>query len=596
MARLAVLEKKSCRPKDCGHECRKYCPMVRSNLDAVTFGEPEGAPTISEAICSGCGICVKKCPFKAISVVNVAEELQAESFHRYGANGFKLFRFVSPQQGAVTGILGMNGTGKTTVMRILAGEVLPNLGNFEEPPSREEVLRFLRGSVSQTLLERVWSGKSRVVLKPQYVDRIPRAVRGTVGEVVERNDEGGSGRAIAGSLGLSEIWDRSVEVLSGGELQRLAIAVACSKQADFFLFDEPSSFLDVEQRLSVCKAIRGLCGEDRTVVVVEHDLAMLDYVCDYVSIIYGQPGTYGIVSETMSSRTGINTYLNGYIRSENVLFRDEPIVFRERPPPAPKEGQPLFSWEPGEVSLGGFTLTYSGGEVSEGEVVGIIGPNGIGKTTFVKLLAEKLAPSFFSRKRSRNLAISYKPQYVSELFTGRVGEILSEKPGSEVGAILSSLVRHLKLDRLLERDCESLSGGELQAVAIAYALSKEADLYFLDEPCAYLDVEQRMAVARATRRLTEARGVSTFVVEHDVVAIDFMSDGLVVFEGEPGKRGNATSRLDMRSGMNAFLSGRDVTFRRDADTRRPRINKPGSKADKAQKLIGEFYYGAEPEG
>jgi len=595
MARLAVLDKKSCRPKDCGHECRKYCPMVRSKLDAVTFDDYESAPKIHEAICSGCGICVRKCPFKAISVVNIAEELQSESFHRYGANGFKLFRFLSPQQGAVTGLLGMNGIGKTTVMRILAGEFLPNLGDYEKPPSRDDVLRFLRGSVSQSLLERVWSGKSKVVLKPQYVDRIPKAVKGTVGDLVERNDESGTGRAIASSLGLLEIWDRSINILSGGELQRLAVAVACSKQADFFLFDEPSSFLDVEQRLVVCKTIRNLCNDGRTIVIVEHDLAMLDYVSDYVSIIYGQPGTYGIVSETMSSRTGINAYLNGYIRSENVLFREEPIVFHEHPPPTSRGGQPLFSWEPGKIVLGDFTLTYSGGEASEGEVIGIIGPNGIGKTTFIKVLVEKLAPSFFNSKKSRNLTISYKPQYVSELFTGRVGSLFSEKAESEIGTILSRLIHNLKLDKLQDRDCESLSGGELQAVAIAHALSREADIYFLDEPCAYLDVEQRMAVVRATRQLTEARGVSTFIVDHDILAIDFAADRLIVFEGEPGKYGSATSQLDMRSGMNAFLSGRDVTFRRDAETRRPRINKPGSKADKAQKLIGEYYYSVESE-
>ncbi|MGQ9513544.1 MAG: ribosome biogenesis/translation initiation ATPase RLI [Thermoproteota archaeon] len=590
MARLSVLDKDLCRPKDCGHECRKYCPMVKSDLDAITFDEPENAPTIHEAICSGCGICVKKCPFKAISVVNIAKELQSEAFHRYGVNSFKLFRFISPQQGAVTGILGMNGIGKTTLIRILAGELLPNLGNCDRPPSREEVLRFLRGSVSQTLLEKVWSGKSKVVLKPQYVDRIPKVVKGTVGELVERNDESGTGKLIASSLGLLGLWDRSVSVLSGGELQRLAIAVACSKQADIFLFDEPSSFLDIEQRIVVCKAIRNLCKEGRTVVIVEHDLAMLDYVSDYVSIIYGQPGVYGIVSTTMSSRTGINTYLKGYIRSENVIFREEPIIFHEHPPPSSRGGPPLFSWEPAEIVLGDFSLTYDGGEVSEGEVIGIIGPNGIGKTTFIRALAEKSAPFFFNRKKSRNLVISYKPQYVSELFTGKVGELLSNSSGSEMGTILSQLIHSLKLNKLMDRDCESLSGGEIQAVAVAIALSKPADIYFLDEPCAYLDVEQRMAVVRAMRHLTEARGVSTFIVEHDVVAIDFAADKLIVFDGEPGKHGHATSQLDMRRGMNLFLSGREITFRRDPETHRPRVNKLGSKADKAQKLIGEYYY------
>jgi ATP-binding cassette subfamily E protein 1 len=596
MARLAILDKESCRLKDCGRECVKYCPMVRSRLEAISFGSPDLPPTIHEALCSGCGICVKKCPFKAISIVNIAEELEGEAFHRFSVNGFKLFRFPSIPSGAVTGLVGINGIGKTTIMRILAGELLPNLGRFDGPPSKTDVLRFLRGSVSQELLEGIWKGKAKAVLKPQYVDRIPSIVRGTAGELIEHNDENGNARYVAHSLGLAKIWDRDVSVLSGGELQRLAITVACSKRADLLLFDEPSSFLDIEQRLAACKTIRGL-SNDKMIVVVEHDLSMLDYVSDYVSVIYGRAGVYGIVSPIMSSRVGINSYLNGYIQGENVLFRDEPIIFHERPPPIYRDRPPLFSWGHQELSLGNFDLSIDGGQASEGDVLGIIGPNGIGKTTFIRNLAEKSAPIFFNEVRARNLVVSHKPQYLSDLYKGQVTQVLSSSLGeSKAESISSELVHSFRLERLLDRDCESLSGGELQCVAIISALSKDADIYFLDEPCAYLDVEQRMAVIRATRRLTEMRGASAFVAEHDVVAMDFMADKLVVFDGEPGIRGHASPPADMRSGMNAFLAGRDVTFRRDPETHRPRVNKPGSKADKAQKLIGEYYYGIASEG
>jgi len=596
MARLAVLDRQSCRRKDCGQECMKYCPMVRSHLEAVSFSSPDNPPMIHERLCSGCGICVKKCPFKAITIVNIAEELEGEAFHRYEANGFKLFRFPSLQPKAVTGLVGVNGIGKTTIMRILAGELLPNLGNFEAPPSKEELLRFLRGSVSQTLLENIWSGKAKAVLKPQYVDRIPMAVKGTVGELVERNDENGKAKSIAKSLLLTELWDRDISVLSGGELQRLAIAVACSKNADLLLFDEPSSFLDIEQRLAVCKTIHSL-KDNKAIVVVEHDLSMLDYVSDYVSIIYGRAGAYGITSTIMSSRVGINSYLNGYIQAENTRFRNEPIIFHERPPPVARDRPPLFRWGSQEMWLGDFHLEIDEGQASEGEVIGIIGPNGIGKTTFIKALAEKSAPIFFHESKSRNLAISYKPQYLSELYRGKVGDLLTASlDDSNKDSISSDLVQSFRLDRLLDRDCESLSGGELQCVAIVSTLSKGADIYFLDEPCAYLDVEQRMDVVKATRRLTEMRGVSAFVVEHDVVAVDFIADKLVVFSGEPGQHGHASPPVDMRNGMNSFLSGRDTTFRRDPETHRPRVNKPGSKADRAQKLIGEYYYGAAHGG
>ncbi|TLN00928.1 ATP-binding cassette domain-containing protein, partial [bacterium] len=350
--------------------------------------------------------------------------------------------------------------------------------------------------------------------------------------------------------------DRDTSVLSGGELQRLAITVACSKNADLLLFDEPSSFLDIEQRLAVCKTIHGL-KDDRVIVVVEHDLSMLDYVSDYVSVIYGRAGAYGIASTIMSSRVGINSYLKGYLQAENTLFRNEPIVFHERPPPPVLDRPPLFGWDSQEMWLGDFHLEIDEGQASEGEVIGIIGPNGIGKTTFIKALAEKSAPIFFHESRSRNLIISYKPQYLSDLYKGRVGDLLSSSlDDANEDSISSELVRNFRLDRLLDRDCQSLSGGELQCVAIVSTLSKEADIYFLDEPCAYLDVEQRMAVVKATRRLTEMRGVSAFVVEHDVVAVGFIAEKLVVFDGKTGQQSHAPPPGDMRDGEKAFLSGR----------------------------------------
>src|SRR5690606_11710371 len=135
-----------------------------------------------------------------------------------------------------------------------------------------------------------------------------------------------------------------------------------------------------------------------------------------------------------------------------------------------------------------------------------------------------------------------------------------------------------------------LSGGELQKVAIAASLSRKADLLLLDEPSAYLDVDERLNMAKALRRIVESRGVPAFVVEHDVVTQDFLADRLMVFSGEPGVSGNANQPTTLRKGMNLFLKDMDVTFRRDSITRRPRVNKEGSRLDVMQKEIGEYYY------
>jgi ATP-binding cassette subfamily E protein 1 len=146
------------------------------------------------------------------------------------------------------------------------------------------------------------------------------------------------------------------------------------------------------------------------------------------------------------------------------------------------------------------------------------------------------------------------------------------------------------VNSLLDRNIAELSGGELQKTAIAACLSQNAELYLLDEPSAYLDVEERLNMARAIRRVVESRNVTGFVVEHDVVTQDFIADHLMVFTGKPGEEGVANQPTTLRKGMNMFLKDMEITFRRDPATKRPRVNKEGSKLDKFQKEIGEYYY------
>ncbi|HID16678.1 TPA: ribosome biogenesis/translation initiation ATPase RLI, partial [Candidatus Bathyarchaeota archaeon] len=380
---------------------------------------------------------------------------------------------------------------------------------------------------------------------------------------------------------------------SGGELQRVAIAAAVSREADVYIFDEPSSHLDVSQRLGAAKAIRGLVEEGRTVLLAEHDLAMLDYLSDQVCLLYGKPGVYGIVSHVHGVRVGINIYLNGFIPDENMRFRDEAIRFHVKPPRVGYEkAEWKLEWKRMECAVGDFKLEAEEGEVGEGEIIGILGPNGIGKTTFIKLLAGLIKPTKGEPPEWSGLTVSYKPQYISTEYGGSVLELLKSASGRgkiEESA-RSGLIKSLGLTEILDREVKNLSGGELQRVAIAACLLKEAQIYLLDEPSAYLDVEERLAVARALRKIIEERGAFAFVVEHDIASQDFSADRLMVFEGEPGRHGMARAPVELREGMNAFLSSVEVTFRRDPETGRPRANKPNSKMDRWQKERGEYYY------
>jgi len=589
MTRVAVLDADKCKTKKCDQLCVRFCPMVRSHVEAIRIESTKAV--ISEMLCSGCGICVKKCPFKAIYIVNLPDELDKDCSNRFGENAFKLFRLPTPSPGTVLGLLGQNGIGKTTTLKVLSGEIKPNLGNYQNPPDWNEIIQYYRGSTLQNYFQKISENSLKVSHKPQYVDKIPKAISGKVGELLENADERKLLGELAEDLELTKVWDRPLDVLSGGELQRVTVAAALSREADVYLLDEPSSYLDVKQRLQVAKAIRTLKDYGKTIIVAEHDLAIIDYLSDQICVFYGEPGVYGVVSHVHGVRTGINIYLQGYIPDENILFRKEAIMFHEKPPEANVgSNETLLAWGQMEKTFKGFNLVTQAGEIRKGEIIGSLGPNGIGKTTFVKILAGLEEAD--EKQKLGELTVSYKPQYIAADYEGTVQELLLSVAKETFASswYKTEILQPLKITLLLDRNVMELSGGELQKVAIAACLSRKADLFLLDEPSAYLDVEERLNMARTIRRVVEAHNVTAFVVEHDVVTQDFIADRLMVFSGDPGVTGEANPPTSLRKGMNMFLKGMNVTFRRDSVTRRPRVNKKGSKMDVLQKGIGEYYY------
>jgi len=590
--RVAVVDRDRCRPDKCDQPCIRFCPMVRTRREAIRQDD-EGKAYISEFICSGCGICVKKCPFDALRIVNLPDALNSEHLHRFGANSFTLFRIPKPRKGNVVGLLGKNGIGKSTLLRILAGELVPNLGKFDDPPTKDEVTEHYTGKPMHDYFLGVYSGGFKAVHKPQYVDKIPKVVKGRTGDLLNKLDERGVLEEIINDLELGHLLDRDLEVLSGGELQRVAIATAIIRDAPVYLFDEPSSFLDVYQRTRAARIIRGLADDDRMVIAAEHDLAVLDYMSDEIFILYGEPDVYGIVSNIHSVREGINIYINGYIPDENVRFRQTPILFHEKPPQERlAKTYNLLEWSDLVMQYDGFRLEVDAGGIGRGEVVGILGMNGIGKTTFVKMLAGVETPTE-GGVSNPDSNVSYKPQYISGgENAGTAEEVLRRAAGTDYveAWYRTEVIEPLHVKRMLDKDVSILSGGELQRVAIAECLSRKADIFLLDEPSAYLDVEERLAVAKAIRRVTKMRGVTAFVVEHDIVTQDFIADKMMVFDGEAGFYGHAGNPLSLEDGMNEFLRQMNVTFRRDGDTKRPRVNKPDSRLDKDQKKRGRYYY------
>jgi ATP-binding cassette subfamily E protein 1 len=591
--RIAVLDQDKCRPKDCDRMCYRFCPMVRNKVYAIKFEKDQEKPIIVEPLCSGCGICVKKCPFGALEIVNLPSELESECSHRFGENTFKLFRLPVPTPSMVTGLVGKNGTGKTTALKVLAGEIKPNLGLFDKPPEWEEIILHFRGSLLQDYFEKVQSGEVKVIHKPQYVEKISQMMDSKVATVLKRADERGIMSRVIELFELEGLLNRSASVLSGGECQRLAIATALCREATVYIFDEPSSYLDVRQRMKAARAIRSLVEEGKIVLVAEHDIAMLDYLSDKVCVIYGEPAVYGIVSHPYSVRTGINIYLDGYLPEDNMRFRNQPIKFHVKPPtPSWHSDEKLYEWEELRQSFKGFNLEVAAGAIYKGEVIGVLGPNGIGKTTFIKMISGLEGPAKGKLELPEELSISYKPQYIQTDYDGTVVRLLRDNAGEEfeTSHYRSEIIAPLHLEKFLDRKVSELSGGEAQKVVVAACLSKKAKLYLIDEPSAFLDVEERLAVAKIIRRNVESLEAAAIVVEHDVSVQDFIADRLMPFFGEPGKLGKASEPMGLREGMNFFLKNVALTFRRDPTTGRPRVNKENSKMDRHQKEIGEYYY------
>lgn len=351
---------------------------------------------------------------------------------------------------------------------------------------------------------------------------------------------------------------------------------------------------------------------------------------DFIHCLYGQPGCYGVVTKRAGLRNGINNFLAGYIPAENMQFRNKALSFKVTQASA-QELKDMGLGLASEKTLGyltyegmtktlssekedganekkSFTLHVEPGNLADAEVVGLMGENGTGKTTYIEMLAglhDKTTPSEVEGEKpsydsvplsllGMGVTMSYKKQDYAPKFrryTKTVRELFERNlPAAFQDSLFKLFVmRPLRVEELIDLQVNHLSGGELQRLAITVCLGTPAAVYLIDEPSAGLDCEQRIIVAKVIKRWVVSHLNRTcYVIEHDTLMMAALADRMILFTGTPGVEATAHSPCSVRDGFNDFLKSLDVTFRRDPSNHRPRLNKMHSVKDTQQKAAGTF--------
>lgn len=623
LTRIAIIDKEKCKPTKCNFECGLICPQNRQGRKCVELVDIEDMSTsnkkiakINESLCIGCGLCAKPpqnrgCPFGAVMIVNIPTEISGDVIMRYNENGFRLYRMPILKQGKILGFIGQNGIGKSTIVNILSNKLKPNFEKFGTSMTDQEIITKFRGNEMHKYMTKLYSGELTISIKPQHVEslikhlqqkKVDPFVRQYIQNKCKCDPTSEWYLNVINTLDLDKILDSKVQTLSGGELQRLVCATTLLTDANVYIFDEFTNYLDVRQRLNVAKLIREISNENRYIAIIEHDLAILDYISDYICILYGRPSAYGVVSRPLSTASGINDYFDGFIPSENMRFRSNEYdlgTLDVVESTGIKYSDTRIEYQANTVEFSTFKLNIEAGDFPiEGSMTIIMGKNGTGKSTFISHIAREMQST-----------ISHKPQYLSvdqfQLPNGSyptVGEFLftNIKESYTNDLFKSDVVRPMLISAIEDRPINELSGGEAQRFWITYCLGQKAHIYLIDEPSACLDIEQRVITTKVFKKFFMHNNKVGFIVEHDMMmAVSLGSEQNsqavlveeVVCENGTIRESIARKPTSFSVGVNNFLRSLNVTFHTSSQSRhkRPRINKANSVKDREQKLQNKYY-------
>lgn len=438
----------------------------------------------------------------------------ADDAHKSGVRDISL----SIATGECVVLCGESGCGKTTVTRLingliphyyegtLSGTVQIDGADLSAQPLYETAKKV--GSVFQNPRSQFFNvdTTSEITFGCENLGMPETQIRKNLDETVR-------------DFRLERLMNRSIFELSGGEKQKIACAGAAMMQPDIYVLDEPSSNLDIASIMDLRNILLAWKQQGKTIVISEHRLYYLKGVAD--RFVYLKEGAiageypaeeFAQLSEERREQLGLRTFSVEQIRPKADLMQAR-----------------------GQMALRGFRFGYKGGaqvlqihdcEIPSGSIVGIIGNNGAGKSTFSrcfcgleKRCGEVLRDGKIYRPKERLNACYMVMQEVNhQLFTERVLDEVMISMEEENELLAQQILERLDLAACKDRHPMSLSGGQKQRVAIASAIASHRTMMIFDEPTSGLDYRHMKEVAQVLRQL-RAEGISLYIVTHDVEMI-----------------------------------------------------------------------------
>ncbi len=530
----------------------------------------------------------------------------------------------SLQKGEKMGLVGVNGCGKTTLMRMIAGEMQPDGGTIHR--NKDLRVGYLAQLDDIPLTDTVWGALLKVFEPIRVMERrmaeIEKLLESADPETALRLSseyqrltesynaqqgyayEGEILRVLNG-LGLKpEMHQRQVSTLSGGERTRLSLAKLLLQKPDIILMDEPTNHLDLEAIEWLQDYLTDYKG---SLLLISHDRYFLDHVCTTMGELLGGKmikftGNY---TEYMKKRTAdFETRMKAYELQQKEIQREQAIIERyrsfnreksikaaesrekrlakvERLEKPVEEQHVRFSFDArrrsGEEALEVRELSksFEGQPVFQnlsfklrtGDRVALIGPNGVGKSTLFRILTHQINPDHGSVRFGTNIDIGYYDQHQQNLNPQNtiLDEVWNAFPKLEQTRIRSALGLFLFTGDEVFEKIEKLSGGERGRVALTKLMLKQDNLLLLDEPTNHLDMDSREVLEDALRDFPG----TILAISHDRYFINRFAEKVMVMEkdGVTEYLGNFDDYIEKRDRPRPPVSSLEDEPTRTAQTR-----------------------------